>query len=176
MHVEQQVKTSTTWEVIQRGSPQHPAQVALVFGPAATLEQPATWTELAGKFPAARIIACSTAGEIAGIHVHDDALVVTAFALEHGHIAVATVQLPANPDCKAIGTALAERLPREGLVHVLVVSEGLKVNGSALVEGLAAGLPPGIAITGGLSGDGARFQRTVVCVDGPSPTEQIVAL
>jgi hypothetical protein len=59
---------------------------------------------------------------------------------------------------------------------VVVVSEGLKVNGSSLVEGLVAGLPAGVGVTGGLSGDGARFQRTVVCVDGPAPTDQIVAL
>jgi hypothetical protein len=176
MHVEQHVRTNAAWEVIQAGSLQHPAQVALVFGPAATLEDPATWTELSGKFPAARIVGCSTAGEIAGIHVHDGGLVATAFALEHGRVEIATVQLTATPDCKALGARLADSLPHTGLVHVFVMSEGLRVNGSALVEGLVAGLPAGVSVTGGLSGDGARFQRTVVCVDGPAPTEQIVAL
>jgi hypothetical protein len=31
-------------------------------------------------------------------------------------------------------------------------------------------------VTGGLSGDGARFERTAVCVDGPHPSEQVVAI
>jgi hypothetical protein len=176
MYIEQHVKMNGAWNATRAEASPHAAQVALVFGPAALLEDPATWVELTGKFPKARIIGCSTAGEIAGVHVHDDGLVATAFSFEHGHIAVATAPLTANPDCKALGAQLAAGLPHEGLVHVLVVSEGLKVNGSSLVEGLVGGLPAGVGVTGGLSGDGARFQRTVVCVDGPAPTEQIVAL
>jgi hypothetical protein len=34
------------------------------------------------------------------------------------------------------------------------------------VRGLAAGLPDAVAVTGGLSGDGARFERTLVGIDG----------
>jgi len=68
------------------------------------------------------------------------------------------------------------RLPREGLVHVFVLSDGLKVNGSALVQGMAGALPANIGVTGGLSADGPRFARTAVCLDAPGPTEQVVAV
>ena len=67
-------------------------------------------------------------------------------------------------------------MPHGGLVHVLIISEGLSINGSALVAGLVATLPAGVGVTGGLSGDGARFARTTVCLDGPSPTQQVVAI
>jgi hypothetical protein len=45
---------------------------------------------------------------------------------------------------------------------VFVLSDGLCVNGTSLVDGLARHLPPGVAITGGLAGDGSRFGRTSV--------------
>jgi hypothetical protein len=39
-------------------------------------------------------------------------------------------------------------------------------NGTALVQGLLAGVPAGVAVTGGLAGDGARFARTWVLHEG----------
>jgi hypothetical protein len=66
------------------------AQLALVFGPGAMLEDPGLWDELRTLHPDARIVACSTAGEIAGKQVQDDTVVVTDIALEHGTIAIAT--------------------------------------------------------------------------------------
>jgi hypothetical protein len=61
------------------------------------------------------------------------------------------------------GEKLAKSLPSDELVHVFVISDGLKVNGSELVKGLTKILPPHVAVTGGMSGDGARFQQTLVC-------------
>ena len=65
-----------------------------------------------------------------------------------------------------MGAALAKAMPQEGLRHLLVLSDGLHVNGSKLVEGLESGLPPGVTVTGGLSGDGERFEQTLVVSDG----------
>jgi hypothetical protein len=58
---------------------------------------------------------------------------------------------------------------------VLVLSDGLHVNGSALVAGLTAGLPPTVSITGGLAADGDRFKTTLVIGAG-RPQERIVAV
>lgn len=127
-------------------------------------------------YPHARVIGCSTAGEIAGVHVLDDAVVVTAIELEHGRVVVAAELVDEAPDCEQLGARLAARLPPEQLVHVLVFSEGLKINGSALVGGIVGALPAGVGVTGGLSGDGARFEETAVCLDGPEPTQQVVAV
>jgi hypothetical protein len=60
------------------------------------------------------------------------------------------------------------------LVHVFVLSDGLHVNGSELVAGLVSHLPPQVAVTGGLSGDGARFGETLVLADR-APCENVVA-
>jgi len=176
MRIEQRTKINGMWEPTTGAGSLDSAQLVLVFGSTAGLQDPGTWSELARSYPRARVVACSTAGQISGIHVHDDGIVATALELTHGHIAVSSAQLTEADDGTALGALVASRLPREGLVHVLVLSEGLRVNGSALVAGMVATLPAGIGVTGGLSGDGPRFEHTAVCLDGPSPTQQVVAI
>jgi len=123
-----------------------------------------------------RLVACSTAGEILDTHVFDDSLVCTAIEFERSSIAVATAQLDESSDCAMLGALLTSRLPRAGLAHVFVLSDGIKVNGSALVAGIVKSLPADVGVTGGLAGDGARFEQTAVCVDGPRPRQQIAAI
>ena len=56
----------------------------------------------------------------------------------------------------------APPLDPHNLRHVFVLSDGVGVNGSELVRGLTAALPSHVTVTGGLSGDGSAFQKTVV--------------
>ena len=78
-------------------------------------------------------------------------------------------------DSHRVGSRLARSLPGEGLAHLFVLSDGLNVNGSALVKGLTKELPPHVNVTGGLSGDGDRFGETFVMCDGP-PQKDLVAV
>jgi hypothetical protein len=57
-----------------------------------------------------------------------------------------------------------------------VLSDGLAVNGSALVKGLSGAVGPGVAISGGLAGDGARFGETVVSIGGVAAPNVIAAV
>jgi hypothetical protein len=50
------------------------------------------------------------------------------------------------------------------------------VNGSELVAGLRRGLPLNVAVTGGLAGDGDRFEHTLVCADGELSSGSVSAL
>lgn len=176
MKVEQRRRDGASWVPVQGSVAPDRAQLVFVFGHAVAIADPATWAQLAAMYPHARVVACSTAGEIAGDEVIDEGLVATALGLDHGRIEVAAAAVSEHPDSRAIGARLAEALPTDGLVHVLVISEGTKVNGSSLVEGLTTALPAGVGVSGGLSGDGARFERTVVCLDGPSPNQQVIAI
>lgn len=173
MKVSQRVKIDGRWTT-DEGAPG--AQLVLVFGSTPVLSDPSTWSELSALYPNARIAGCSTAGEIAGVGVLDDTIVATSIALEHGHVATARVELTEAADSAALGEMLASRLPREGLVHVVALSDGLGVNGDALVAGLTRALGPSIALTGGLAADGPRFARTTVCLDAPARAPQVVAI
>jgi hypothetical protein len=148
----------------------------LAFGGTALLDA-ARFEALRALYPQALIVGCSTAGEILGTTVRDDTLSLTAvrFADTRLQLAVTDVATPvASSDAShAAGAALARQLPTDELIHVLVISDGLHVNGTALVDGIRAGLPGHVAITGGLSGDGARFQSTRVMADA-APAEGIV--
>jgi hypothetical protein len=123
-------------------------------------------------------------GEICAAQVSDDSLVATAIHFEHTHVRTAQVRLDAHSDSQEAGEFLAQALPHsvgteaggteEKLVHVLVLSDGLSVNGSSLVRGLIKHLPEGVALTGGLAGDGARFGETLV-FNGGVPEKGVIA-
>jgi hypothetical protein len=176
MKLEQRVREHGGWTTVGERRCTIPAQLVLVFGSTATLCEPETWSDLVASDPGARIVGCSTAGEITGGRVIDDSLVATSLALEHGQVAVVSAALGEREHSKDLGRLLGSRLAKQGLVHVLVFSDGIKVNGSELVAGITQELGVGVAVTGGLAGDGSRFERTAVCLDGPSPSEQVVAV
>jgi hypothetical protein len=149
-------------------------QLVLVFGQRLVLQTPGLVGRIAEAYPAARVIGCSTAGEIAGVHVQDESVVVTAVAFENARVQVATAAVESGVSSEETGAALAAQLSAmAGLRHVLVLSDGLHVNGSELVRGLAAGLPADVPVTGGLAGDGADFASTVV-VNGPDVRDRLV--
>ncbi|MEO8704320.1 MAG: FIST N-terminal domain-containing protein [Kofleriaceae bacterium] len=176
MNVEQRIWSAGVWNTPVETADAAATQLALVFASPTLLAEPALWTELHARYPSARIVGCSTAGEICGIQVLDDSAVVTAIRFDHTTIAVASALISEAADSVALGALVVSRLATAGLAHVLVLSEGTNVNGSGLVAGMTSGLPPGVAITGGLSADGPRFAHTAVCLDGPHPTAQIVAI
>jgi hypothetical protein len=146
------------------------AQLVFLFGSPACLKQ-TTWQDgIRSAYPNAHRLGCSTAGEICGTEVTDETLVATAIAFEHTRLHGVSLKIGAANDSFQAGERLAKSLPHESLVHVLVISDGQNVNGSELVAGLTQHLPAGVTLTGGLAGDGDRFQETLVLWDGvPEP-------
>ena len=132
--------------------------------------------QLRAFYPEAPIVACSTAGEIDAVNVVDDSITCTSLRFNQSRVTIAKVDLQEHADSEALGGLLISRLPLQELVHVLVLSDGLKVNGSSLLKGMLARLPPGVGVTGGLAADGPRFSSTAVCIDGPLPKSQIAAI
>ena len=173
MKIEQRTWTrSRGWTPAAPGPAAQSVQLVLVFGATAALQDRQAVEPLQRSYPAAYILGCSTAGEICGTQVSDDSLVATAVHFEHTHLRTAQVSLGASPDSRQAGETLAQLLPHtvageagepdQKLAHVLLLSDGLSVNGSELVRGLAGHLPEDVTVTGGLAGDGARFGETLV--------------
>ena len=152
------------------------AQMVFLFGSPSVLKHPYLLQEVQRAYPGAHLLGCSTAGEISHTQVLDDSLVATAIQFEQTVLRGVRVKLQkGNSDFQA-GEYLAQKLEKTGLVHVFVLSRGLNVNGSDLVAGLTRHLPPHVTITGGLSGDGDRFQKTLVVWEGELETESIALL
>jgi hypothetical protein len=152
------------------------AHLVLVFSERSVLECDALGPAVRDAYPDAALAGCSGAGEIAGTSLVDGAAVCTAVEFDTTRVRVVeSATRPPRPS-EAIGAELAERLPHGGLRHVLVLSEGISVNGSGLVRGLVGGLPEEVSVTGGLAADGDRFQRTMVCSTSGAGAHRVVAV
>ncbi len=177
MKIEQRYWTeSEGWQPEGLSTLDGDAQWVLVFGSTEKMRESAWLQEVKQRYPKALILGCSTAGEIQATRVRDDSLVTTAVQFEHTRIQLAQADIADMGESHDAGVRLAQSLAREGLTHVLVLSDGLKVNGSELAKGLRESLPQGVAVTGGLAGDGSRFQRTLVCADGVVAEGKVAAL
>lgn len=151
------------------------AGLVLVFGGSAVLDATRI-DELREAFPAAILAGCSTAGEILGERVFDDTVTATAVRFAATRTRAACVDVADTAASHAAGRRLGAELGADDLVHVLVFSDGLCVNGSALAAGLRDALPSGVTVTGGLAGDGTRFARTQVVGNAVPQPGQVVAV
>lgn len=137
--------------------------LVLVFGNRHILEKTDVYTDVKALFPDGEIIFGSTAGEIIGAQVLDDSLTLTAIEFEKSSYSIFRENsLDNNKDAIQLGKTLIKKVPKEGLKHIFIVSEGSFVNGSALIEGLETLTSDlNVAITGGLCGDDSRFEKTI---------------
>ena len=151
-------------------------QLVLIFGGRKTLEDTKRFDEVRNFYPdsSSHIISCSTAGEILGTTVSDNTISLTAIYFEKSRLEFAEEGIQKTEDSEMVGGRLAGSIPSEGLVHVLVYSDGLLINGTALVKGLTSKLPKNISVTGGLVGDGADFKKTLVGLDKAPESGKVV--
>jgi hypothetical protein len=140
--------------------------LVVVFGASSFLKDAEPLRQLIEAYPRSHIVGCSTSGEIIGDCLHDDTLVVAIAQFEATNLADATASVASVAESFGAGRSLAETLLADDLRAVLVMSDGLNVNGSELVRGLNSLLPPQVAVTGGLAGDRDKFQRTWVLANG----------
>lgn len=112
--------------------------------------------------PGAHIAGCSTAGEISANGVADGSLVVTAVAFDQCRVSQVSTELQGMDDSHAAGCRLARGLEREGLRAIMIFGQGVQINGSAVLSGMAEVVGKEVPITGGLAGDGGAFTQTWV--------------
>ncbi|TAF67391.1 MAG: hypothetical protein EAZ55_03485 [Cytophagales bacterium] len=152
------------------------AQLVLAFGGKNTLVSHNFYNDLRAWYPKAHILLGSTSGEIIDTEVHDESLVVTAMAFEKTMLKIAHTEIKQSADSYMAGEGLAKQLNAQDLKHIFILSDGMQVNGTALVAGLASILGDAVSVTGGLAGDAASFQSTLVGIDNDPQTGQLVAV
>lgn len=180
MKTEQQHwKPTTGWKKLSANNStdtlQDLAQLVMVFGNRQLLEDASKFDELRKMYPKAHLLSGSTAGEIIDIEVYDNTIVATAIYFEKTSVKVAKTAISGNVNSIGAGVFLANSLLSDDLKHVFVISDGLVVNGSDLAEGFLSVLPSTVSVTGGLAGDAAAFQKTVVGLDEAPTSNQVIA-
>ena len=177
MKTEQKKWTKDTgWVSLSDNHLKNTAQLVFLFGETSLLKDSGNFQQVADFYPRAHILAASTAGEIIDTEVLDDSLVVTAVCFDDTKLQVAKTTIADMEDSLAAGERLADSLKKKELTHVLVLSEGIHVNGTHLVAGLISKLPKNVAVTGGLAGDQDRFKETVVGLNGVPESDTIVVV
>jgi len=149
------------------------AGLVLYFGGRAALADGRRYNELRDMFPHAHVVGCSTGGQIRNNDVSDD---IAAIALNFAQtrLKLATAVASSAETSRACGESIGRVLAADDLAGIFVLSDGLNVNGSALVAGITATAGDSVPVTGGLAGDGAQFQETLVGGDF-APRKQTVA-
>ena len=132
--------------------------------------------ELANFYKKAQIMGCSTAGEIFGAKIFDHSISVSVIRFEHTRLKLATAKIGVSEDSFQVGEIIGDALNHPELHNIFVLSEGLNVNGTALINGLNQKSNSGVIITGGLAGDGAEFKHTWVISAGKILEGHVVAL
>ncbi len=152
------------------------AQLVLGFGSSELVSQSKSFEDLKNKFPNAQIALCSSAGEIFNIEVLDDTISLVAIEFSSSTINTSEVSIDDFVSSYDAGISLVKKLPSENLKMIFVLSDGGKVNGSGLVKGMNSVKNNGILITGGLAGDGTKFEKTFVGLNKVPETGKIIAI
>jgi hypothetical protein len=176
MKVEQSLWSAEQGWTGLAGSLGETAQLLLLFGGTDVLTETSWHDSLQQAYPNAIWFGCSTAGEICNTRVFDESLVATAVSCESTSTRSFQTTVSAAGGSRRAGELLAGEMADPGLCHVFVLSDGHRVNGSELVRGLLTHLPQGVQVTGGMAGDGARFERTLVLADSEPTSGAIAAL
>lgn len=132
---------------------------------------------LRDAMPGAQVVGCSTAGEINSERTTENALSIMGIKFDATPVKVVTAQIAADEDGSYnAGKTLATDLQTSDLQAIMVLSPGLNVNGSALVNGIRDVCDDGTVVFGGLAGDGTAFGITRTLFNGETFTDKVVAV
>ena len=128
------------------------------------------------SFPSSTLIGASSAGDIYDDEVIEEGISLAVVRFEKSRFKVVTHAVEHFEDSFESAQKMAKELYAPDLQAVFVLSDGLHVNGSQLAEGFSSVLPTSIPVTGGLAGDGARFEKTWIIARGMAVQKHVAAV
>ncbi len=151
-------------------------QLIIGYGARSSIEEDNFYLLLKKTFPNAEIALSSSSGEIFCNEVYDDTVALTIISFSTAYIKTSQIDIEDFSCSYDAGKKLIENLPSQELKWVFILSDGSKVNGSQLVRGLNASRPEEVLISGGLAGDGDKFEKTVVGLNQVPEPNKILAI
>ena len=152
------------------------AQLVLGFGSRDLISNPNSFEAIKKKFPNSEILLCSSSGEIYNTEVIDNTISISAISFLKTTIKTSEVDINDFSTSFEAGISLINTFSQDNLKLVFVLSDGGKVNGSELVKGMNHAKKESVLITGGLAGDGAKFEKTYVGLNKIPETGKIIAV
>lgn len=151
------------------------ANIVFLFGDTDIIKDEKRYLELVQLFPTAKIVGCSSSGNILNSQLSQYPLVATAILFETSWVEISSIHFNEGDDIEKLSENLINNLPKEKLKHIFLMSDGLLINGSALTRGINK-INKFTTVTGGMAGDGARFLETYVIANNIPTKKTIVAV
>ena len=165
-----------TWDNALDTSLDSPHTLVIVFGSSNKESVARPLKELTKAFSHSTIIGASTAGEISQDTLVACTIVVAVMQFENTTIRAISEAASRPEDSFDSGAKIAQELSAKDLNNIFILSDGLHVNGSQLTKGVSSVLSNEVVVTGGLAGDGDRFEKTWVIVSGEVRSNYITAV
>lgn len=167
---------NNTWKDYPSDLKAEKCQLVLAFGSRIQIVKPEVFAHLKALYPIADIIFSSTAGEIIDDMVFDDSVVITAIEFEKTTVKVVETNISEHANSYETGNFLVKELEQDGLNCIFIVSDGTFINGSELVDGFNHDNRLHVPMTGGLAGDGARFEKTFTGLNAVPTQGNVIAV
>jgi len=151
------------------------ANIVFLFGDTDIIKDKKRYLELVELFPTAKIVGCSSSGNILNSQVSQYPLVATAISFDTSWVEISSINFNEGDDIEKLSENLINNLPKENLKHIFLMSDGLLINGSQLTRGINK-INKFTTVTGGMAGDGARFLETYVIANNIPTQRTIVAV
>ncbi|MBK7965284.1 MAG: FIST C-terminal domain-containing protein [Bacteroidetes bacterium] len=178
MQIEQKKWTpEKTWETLRsdlRESKEY--QLVLVFGSRTLLSSVGFYDEIRHYYPKAQILMNSTSGEIIDTQVNDDTISLTAIRFGNTQFKTTSVNILDYKSAENAGNQIAKTLFASNLTNILIFADGQQVNGQKLVQGLEDKISHPVVISGGLAGDGNKFQKSLLGLNEQPSEGKIIAV
>jgi len=150
--------------------------LVLVFAQRKQLIRIKLYDVLRKRYPRAEIVGCSTSGQINPRGVDDSGIHITALHWRKSRIKALSLAVPSMEASYSVGASVASTLSElPHLKGMLILGDGLKLNGSEFVRGIRSVTPDGV-LTGGLAGDGFNFKESVVMHNESAGSGRVVAI
>ncbi|KTD74724.1 FIST signal transduction protein [Legionella waltersii] len=150
--------------------------LVLIFGSSMFWDFREPISRLAQQFKKSKIIGCSTSGEILGGSIFDSSLTVVVVRFYKTTLRLVKAKLSKTEDSFKTGQYILSELNSGDLRGIFILSDGLLVNGTNLVDGLTENVTNDLIVTGGLAGDGSEFKHTWTICNGKLLENHVVAV
>ena len=149
--------------------------IVFLFGDTDSIKDEAVFLKLREFFPHAKIVGCSSSGNILDSQVTKFKIVATAVSFDNAKVEISSINFNDSDNIENLSEELINNLPKEKLKHIFLISDGLLINGSELTRGINK-INNFVPVTGGMAGDGARFSETYVIANKIPSSRTIVAI
>ncbi|MBF0265746.1 MAG: FIST C-terminal domain-containing protein [Gammaproteobacteria bacterium] len=161
----------TSKEVLQN---KDSADIVFIFGETDSFKKKEHFDYLRQQYSQAIIVGCTSSGNVLGPALSDAEITATAVQFDNVKVKLSYIDFNENDNLETLSEQLVTDLASEDLKHIFLLSDGLLINGSQLVRGINR--VSNVAVSGGMAGDGDRFQETWVIANDQPKQRRIAAI